>query len=848
MKRSRAVSALAALCLCFSFGPHTSAATLDIPQGHPRLWYSTQAGSPGLARLQRARAFSASQPVPITGYDRPQQERDRALRSVIRGQTSPFNATNDPDCASAAGWLKTFVLTDTDTASSDEARYYGENAILVYDWCNYALSDAERAALITRWNGYTTKLNAKDWGGLAMASNNYFWGYVRNGLLWGMASYHDGGAAQRQTAQGFIDHALDKRYRNLANPQAANSSKFFGWYEAFGVGGVTLEGLQYGRYLLDYPVIGFTSATDYGYDAWNAVPYWRDAVYYLEYAGTPAATRAQDGGVLRYELFPFNDDQYFKNGQGKDGYRGSVEGHENFLGAMILRDPSKPLARQAKQWLDKRDLAPDWWVRAELSTAAVTASGPTLPLDYYAAGSQYFYGRSANTSTATTFMQELGGPNAYKSTARELEPEGGAGHSHEGLGNFQLWRKGRWITRETTGYSIESDGIRGWNGSTDGPLVDPLQAVAHNTVLFQGRGQIYSRHGWPKVLRLQSTPDFAYSAVDMIKSYRGPANKTWLAKDDWPFAEVAIREFVYLRALETLVVLDRLKSGSDSLNTTVYDGSYTGPRLSGSQVKKTFVLHATATGNNENGNPFALGAGKAIATVGDQRMDLQTLLPANPAYRVIDEGGDIGQFRLEYDSSGSEASTLLNVVSARDAGEAQVTAALSDLGDVWQVTLSHPQKGSATLILRKGETSAGGSVRIGQAEATALRESVQGMLITDNGPLWEGSAQGRVTGGNLPPRLAVAPAASVRFAGTAAPSTPARLPERGRRAAGRAGSSGVKDPAPAAAKKPFAWSLRVIQSYTQRACRRRTSLSSALWTRLFHCPAEAQDATIRSVR
>ena len=721
--------ALWALLVCGTCSMAASAATLAVPQTHPRLWYSVQSGSPGLARLQRARAFSLQNAVPIPGWSPSDRFRQLALRSLIRGQGDP---STDQDCHQALEWLAGFTLNVGGT-SSDEARWDGENAILVYDWCHYALADAmtaqEREDLIERWNGYIATLNSKSWGGLTMPANNYFWGYLRNSLLWGIASYHDGGTQQRQIAQGFIDHALDVRYRDLNNPAATNRNKFHTWYEAFGIGGVPLEGLQYGPYMLDYPVIGFTTAADYGYDAWAAVPFWRDAVYYLQYAATPSATRARDGAPLHHELFPFNDDEFFVNG-------GSAEqtGYANFLGAMILRDPLKPLARQAKRWMDARAAQPSWWIRAELATTSVTPNAPTTPLDYYADGSQFFYGRSAATADATTFMQQLGGANAYTSSVQELEPDGGVGHSHQDLGNFQLWRKGRWITRETTGYDIDDDGVRGWN---NGPVVNPLEAVAHNTVLFQGRGQIYTRRGWSRVLRLQSTPDFAYSAVDMVDSYRAPADESWLAEDDWPFAEVAIREFIYLRTLEAMVILDRVKSGNDSLDP-IYDISYDGPQMAGTQVKKSFVLHATGTGSNENGNPYSLNAAAATAVIGDQRMDLRTLLPANPAYRVIDEGGNVGQFRLEYDVSGTELSYLLNIVSARDAAQAQITATLQDLGNVWQVMLTHPQKGTATLTLRKGETSTGGSVRIGQGAAIALREDRQAMLISDGGVAWDG--------------------------------------------------------------------------------------------------------------
>ncbi|HEY0660531.1 MAG TPA: heparinase II/III family protein [Lysobacter sp.] len=625
--------------------------------------------------------------------------------------------------------MRGFTIS-VDGTSSDEARWDGENAILVYDWCHYAISDTDRTTLLNRWNGYVSTLNAKPWGGTTMAANNYFWGYLRNSLLWGIASYHDNGETQRQTAQGFIDNALQLRYRSNSTPPMANGSKFSTWYNTFGVGGVPLEGNQYGPYMTDYPVIAFTAATDYGYNAWDAVPFWRDAVYYLHYAATPTATRSRDGAQPRHELFPFNDDEMFASG-------GSAEGaYNDFLAAMILRDPARTLARQAQSWMQARSQQPSWRMRAELASVTVSSAAPTLPLDYYAEGAKFLYGRRDAGTQSTAFMLQLGGANAY-GDPDELEPDGGVGHSHQDLGNFQLWRKGRWLSRESTGYGIETDGIRGWN---NGAKVDPASSVAHNTALFEGRGQIHTRRGWAQVKRLQSTADFAFAAVDMTESYRAPAHETWLAEDDWPFAEAAIREFIYLRGLDALVVLDRLTSGSDSLDP-VYNGGYSGPKMTGAQVRKSFVLHATGSGGDGRTNPFVLGTAQATATVGDQRLDLHTLLPANPVYRVIDEAGPIGQFRLEYDVSGSQTSYLLNVVSARDASDAMINAVIADLGDRWELNLSHPQKGAVTLVLLKGVTSSGGTVKVGSGAAVPLRADRQGIMINDQGVSWaDGSA------------------------------------------------------------------------------------------------------------
>lgn len=742
----------------------TASASMNIPQTHPRLWYSAQSGTPGAARLARARGWlQAGNTIPITStsVSASAHYRDRALRSLMNQHADPT------DCNAAAGWLKGFTMNVGGTAS-DQARWHGEDAILVYDWCHHAISSAERATLIARWNNYVSTLNAKSWGAPHMAANNYFWGYLRNSLLWGIASFHE-----NAQAKDFIDHALDLRYRNLADDSAPQSA-FRRWDDRFGAGGVVLEGGQYGPYMLGYPVVAFTSAGDYGYDAWTAVRFWRDAVFNLHFATTPAKTAKRDGAPARWELFPFNDDQFFEDG----GIAENAE-YGDFLGALMLRFPETGRARIGRDWLALTGVKPSWWVRAELASLSIVGPAPPMPLDYHADGADFFYARRSAAPDATALLLQLGGSNAYAGSSVEAFAQGGVGHSHGDAGTFQLWRGGRWLSRETTGYA-SPDNVVGWN---NGPSVDPREAVAHNALLFEGKGHLTgSLKGLPRVLRLQSAPGFAYSAVDLTGVYRTVVNHAWEAEDDWPFAELAIREFVYLRSLDALVVLDRAQSGSDSQDP-IYTG-YGGPRMPAEQVRKSFVLHATGTGSDEAGDPFALAPAQATAIVGGQRLDLRTLLPQSPVYRVVKEGGGVGQFRLEYDVSGNAQSYLLNVVSLRDAGELPVSTTLQDLGDRWRIELSHPAKGNASVVFLKGPGSVGGSVRVDSGPETALRTDVQPMSIGDNGPRWSTI---RRTGGNqqaipMSERTGVAaPATNLDHAGGASGTSPTVLRGTGRR-------------------------------------------------------------------
>ena len=727
--------------------PAAQAASLSIPQSHPRILYSAQSGTPGAARLARARSYRSSHPVPVYNSVSASRSRDLALVSLLSG--------NAAECADAISWIRGFNFP-----SQNEARWSGEQAILVFDWCYPHMSAADRNTITTNWNTRLAELNAVAWGGVDMSASNFYWGYLRNSLLWGIASYH-----HNPQAQSFIDHALDVRYRNLAANPPSGHSRFQTWYEGFGVGGVPLEGSAYGGAMIYYPSIAFTAATDFGYDAWDTVKFHHDSLYYLQYASTRQPTQRFDNSVAQWQLFPFNEDENFR-----ETGLAENDAYADFITAYALRFPGSKVAGMAKAWMDERGLVPSWWMRSELASASITSSRPTLPLDYYADGAQFLYGASSATPGATQFNLQLGGTG-------DGAASGGVGHMHRDLGNFQLWRKGRWITRETTGYV---NPIVGWRNTG---TVDVGEAVGHNTVMFEGRGQIGSVRGWAQVKRLQSAADFSFAAVDMTPSYRATVNQPWDAKRDWPFAEVAIREFIYLRGLETLVVLDRVKSGSDSLDA-IYNSEYTGPRMAGDQVRKTFVLHATGTGSSGTANPFTLGNATATATVGTQRMNLRTLLPASPTYRVINEGGPVGQFRIEYDVSGTEMSYLLNVVSAHDASEAAASVSMNDLGDSWQIQISHPGKGTATVVLRKGETSSGGSVSVNGGSTQALRSDMQGMLLTSDGPVWTGGGTSggftAVTGGNQRPTVVSGASGTAQARPTLAVATrPPAVADRG---------------------------------------------------------------------
>lgn len=699
-----AVLALAALC--------GSAHALDVPSTHPRLWYGDS------TRLAQARSYYTTHPFTPPGYPLSARARDQALIALMTNTAT--------GCSDAIAWLMRFDMETSDQDGDgiadpgicdlnaeghycDRARWFGEDAMLVYDWCHASLTPTQRDALVTKWNRYVGLLNQGPYNWQNMPANNYYWGFLRNSLLWGIASYDE-----NPRAQEFIDHALTARFQQTFVP----------WASTYGRGGIPGEGTQYGAYPIGYSALAFRTALDFGFDAYGQAPFFDQTPYYLTYATSPAPTNAP-GHAAAYELFPFNDDHDFRLGASAVN-----AAYADQLGTLILRAPGSARAMHARAWIDKTQTVPSWWVRAALASAPGPSSADTLPLDYYAAGYKFLYSRSSRLPAATSIVMELGALGAAT--------RGGTEHDGYEAGSFQIWRNGEWISRETTGYR-GSDYLRGLN---NGPAVTSSESIAHNAVLFEGKGQIHSFFAQPNVLRLQSAPRFTFAAVDLRPGYRldqGPVPQStcWLASEDWPYADAAVREFIVIREWNAVVVLDRLRSSADS-QLPVYAApcvavDYT-PKTA-EAVRKTYVFHYS--------NAPAVVGNRVSAPIGTQQVDNHILLPASASPRVIDETScancSAGQYRLEVDATGSAISYFINVVQARDANQGPLSAVLTQTGSQWTIALQRSDGQRVTIKLEQGLTSSGGSVQFSDDNILRpLNPGVQGMTVTPDGPVWEG--------------------------------------------------------------------------------------------------------------
>ncbi|GMU44767.1 MAG: hypothetical protein IT479_16480 [Xanthomonadales bacterium] len=670
----------------------TAAVNLQIPSGHPRIWYGNA------ARLAQAQTYFGSTPFTPQGND---IQFERALRGLL--------TANNGDCDAALAHLNGW-LVENHGNRRDALRQQGEELLLIYDWCHHRLTPAQIQTLVARWNGYMDVEIADDFANHGAEANNYFWGRVRNELIWGITSF-----GENPRAQEFINHALDTRF----------SDWFADFYQDFGRGGVFPEGADYGVVSLSYPILPFASAADYGFDPYAQTPYYREAIYALLYGTTPGPTTLSgsfSGGAL---LFPFNDDETLHQG-------GTINAREylgDFARWMGARAPTSGNARHIRAWLTQTGAGRRWMFDA-LGGSGNLSDYADLPLDYYAPGAGVFSSRTGHDAAAMQVQLQLGTPGHIE-------------HRHQDGGSFQVWRKGRFLSRESAGYA---DNLRGFMGA--GPNIDTGHPLAHNTLLFEawntgrwvGSGPIVIPPGQPRfenprdlprVTRLQHEPAFSFVAIDYSDAYRNMPD----SRVDWPYADQAWREFVFIRPLQALVILDRTHGSADSLLPWYNGGGWllSGPHVAAAQVRRSFILHFET-------QPVAAG-NRLSAALGTQTAELITLIPAAPVYRVIHEDvpGDeqAGQYRLELDSVGSVDGYFLNVVTGYDAGEAPLGATLSEDASSWTLSLTHPVRGNASLTLFKGMTSAGGSLTIG-AITTPLRNDVQGISVTSERPVWAG--------------------------------------------------------------------------------------------------------------
>ena len=146
----------------------------------------------------------------------------------------------------AVNLLMNFTIPqcELDGVASDTYRW-NQWVPIVYDWCYNLMTPTQVSTFMARYNNYMTIMIGKSWGGPGHGREQLLLGIpVRNELNWAIATYYE-----NPMAQTFLNDALVTRWQNGVLPYFAGPD----------AGGVAPEGSQYGRYMLQYPVVPFTT-------------------------------------------------------------------------------------------------------------------------------------------------------------------------------------------------------------------------------------------------------------------------------------------------------------------------------------------------------------------------------------------------------------------------------------------------------------------------------------------------------------------------------------------------------------------------------------------------------------
>jgi hypothetical protein len=654
----------------------TTAYGVTIPANHPRLFWTP-------ARVAQAQAWWATHSFTPSGSDQ------FAMLDYLLAYEATGNATYCTTAINTAMGVSPASCASPSNAGCDTARWWGEAALLTYDWCYSQMSASQRSTFVSNWNTWLMGISQQGWGGVGSSQSNYYFGNLRNEIEWGIGSYPENSA----TADALLKDGLQTRYQNDFVPASVTAGK--------GAGGLALEGGEYGPYQSYYAAIPLSGVTSMGRDVWNETTYWKGTVLNRIYMTPPQPTSSN--GRSGWDVFPFSDDQNWQNGGPAEvSYVG------NFMSVAANQWGNVGIGKFARQWLNMVNPSVDRIIQAVDAGGGTPAMAfSNLPLDYFDPGPRFMAGRNNWTANATAYLWQMG--DHYSD-----------GHNHDDWGTFQIHRKGKWLTRETPSYG---ETVAGYGGSSS---QGAYTGYAHNVPFINGSAGINVQGGSdnynapPNVRRLESQTGYAYADVDLTGVYRNDQCCSGHPERGNPAAVHVEREYFFIRDIETTLIFDRLQSDTAARS-------------------KTFVFHCET-------NPTAVDANHVNCINGNQQLYVTTLLPATPSSRsIFNEKMSVAQnnqYRVEInDLPGATQSYTLHVLQAMDtAGTAVLTPTLVDSspGTPASGILTVRLDANHSLVLAKGMSSSGGSITL-NGQTTNLATTVQAISITDAGPVWAGS-------------------------------------------------------------------------------------------------------------
>ena len=661
-------------------------------------------------------------------------------------------------------WPPEVAQTSTRGVGVDVMRNAGENAMLVFDWCHDQWTAAQISNFVSAMQTWISNIDQQNYSGYIERCigpvsrgecngntvpgdyDDFYHAYLRDDLEWGIVSYGDNGTGPSSNADNAIDWGM-RRWSHMVTD-----------FEALGNSGIPMQGTEYGRSLCNYLLIPFETIALGGRDMVNELPFMQAVNFYAIYSTPPIPTLDSDSGRTEFQQFTFGDDQYYTEGR---GVYGSFWLWQDWLNWASNHWSSSGTTGELARLLyntvtaDSGTYHPfgisvDPWVQALDKAPAAAADYSSLPLDYYGTGISYAYVRKAWDNSSTIAFLQMGSADAN---------HGGTGHFHDDQGNFTLWRNGYFVDRETTCYgdkiagepNLNSDANLGCSGQGYG-------SIGHNVVVFtnvalgmkENATRLLPTHskavGTGVVHRLASAANYFYGDTDLTNAYL--FNSGFSADNTGVVGHVE-REFIFVRPLETLVVLDRILTQ----NQTV------GGSLTASQVITTFVNHCEV-------NPMVVDSHHFTCNDHGQVAAQTVLEPTSPTYRVINERSctrcsKAGQYRIDIDNSGTAHRYDLDVIQSYGSKSGcPLTATNQDSNTsdptigTFTVTLT-PHSGSGcttagmatTIVFNKslcssgaGECSSGGTINVAGSGSVSLPTNIEPIAYTGDGPVWGGVA------------------------------------------------------------------------------------------------------------
>jgi hypothetical protein len=605
-------------------------------------------------------------------------------------------------------------------AGDDNMRRNGEWIMLVLDWlapgCSRAqcLTSAQVTTLIDNWNTWQSNQDivTQTWGNVGMPANNYFAGQFRNDFDFGVATF-----GNNSNAAANLNYGVNNRWTDLLNfvsPTGTGKNGTHGYALNSQEGGG-----EYGRYSLNYYALPLASSALLGRDMWTETTAFKSGVFQTIYNTMPMQTT----GRSLWDMFTWGDDENWQAGagcgyqshNGPDGHGGcgaSSQYYGDFMQAAANEFPSTAVGKLARQWISTVNpaIGP---IFLSVNPGGSAQAYSTMPLDYYSSGAQYMYSHSDWTAAGTSMLWQMGLYNGDN----VLSVPWGGGHSHQDAGTFQAFRKGVNIIRETAAYS---ETVAGYNSVG---TADAATGFAHNIPFVGGQASINVFGGCSDgpgiVERLETQPNYSFAVSDLTLTYENNICDSGHPARQNPYVVSVVREYYYLRGISTLVIVDRLQTDVATRSTTFVSHCETSPTVASATIA------------------CIDGAQEALYTA---------LVPAAPSIAVVAENANGAnaanwQYRIEANNAnpGNVVSYNIYTIQLGDAsGFSALTPGIVDSspGNPSSGTFTITLDANDSLVINKGTASSGGTIKAAGSTNT-LATTVQGMTITDGGPVWQ---------------------------------------------------------------------------------------------------------------